>query len=231
MEEEDDDEEEDPDKEVVEIENVPTPPTTPLRDPTIPPAFTESLSESDDDSIDSSDENQPLSPPNNNIEFGSTSSTPYEQPTLEYAEEEDQSIPTIEALARQVRFLIRDNNKRKAENEALEAKYKRLEKRIKTMDDDLSLECDLSCTATTDLAGQVAIKNKLTDKHMDLMEQTFGSVYEILSDRLDWSEMDERPSEAIGVLKKYGTTPPSGSQDPSDDSQYSLLCYFLLFMM
>ncbi|GJV00086.1 retrovirus-related pol polyprotein from transposon TNT 1-94 [Tanacetum coccineum] len=36
-------------------------------------------------------------------------------------------------------------------------------------------------------------------------------------DRLGWYDMDERSNDAIDVLKTYGTTPPPGLQDPSND--------------
>ncbi|GKF95876.1 hypothetical protein Tco_0288611, partial [Tanacetum coccineum] len=41
--------------------------------------------------------------------------------------------------------------------------------------------------------------------------------YEMMADRLGWYDMDERSNDAIDVLKTYGTTPPPGLQDPSND--------------
>ncbi|GJR32403.1 putative ribonuclease H-like domain-containing protein [Tanacetum coccineum] len=60
-------------------------------------------------------------------------------------------------------------------------------------------------------------KYEMMAKDKERLEMTLANVHVMMADRLGWYDMDERSNDAIDVLKTYGTTPPPGLQDPSND--------------
>ncbi|GJR63471.1 hypothetical protein Tco_1505633 [Tanacetum coccineum] len=60
-------------------------------------------------------------------------------------------------------------------------------------------------------------KYEMMARDKERLEMTLANVHVMMADRLGWYDMDERSNDAIDVLKTYGTTPPPGLQDPSND--------------
>ncbi|GKF48623.1 hypothetical protein Tco_0141874, partial [Tanacetum coccineum] len=60
-------------------------------------------------------------------------------------------------------------------------------------------------------------KYEMMARDKEQLEMALANVHMMMSDRLGWNDMDERPSDAIDVLKTYGTTQPPGLQDLSND--------------
>ncbi|GJU67119.1 hypothetical protein Tco_1253378 [Tanacetum coccineum] len=60
-------------------------------------------------------------------------------------------------------------------------------------------------------------KYEMMAKDKERLEMTLANVHVMMADRLGWYDMDEVAQMMICVLKTYGTTPPPGLQDPSND--------------
>ncbi|GJT03909.1 putative reverse transcriptase domain-containing protein [Tanacetum coccineum] len=71
---------------------------------------------------------------------------------------------------------------------------------------------------------KVEMKKYITEleRMKECMEEMKGK-WELMDYKLGWYDMDERSNDAIDVLKTYGTTPPPGLQDPSNDPYRSII--------
>ncbi|GKF45413.1 hypothetical protein Tco_0131965, partial [Tanacetum coccineum] len=106
----------------------------------------------------------------------------------------DEPVSQVEELSRNVHYLLRESGIK-----GKEAKKIRWRKRKKK-------KC------VTELERMKECMEEMKGK-WELMDYK----YEMMADRLGWYDMDERSNDAIDVLKTYGTTPPPGLQDPSND--------------
>ncbi|GJQ92706.1 hypothetical protein Tco_0003845 [Tanacetum coccineum] len=141
----------------------------------------------------------------------------------------DEPVSQVEELSRNVHYLLRESGIKGKEAKVLKTEMKKLVKRMGSWDNDFKNEWLYTCKIEKKLCEvedkvekkekeKVEMKKYITEleRMKECMEEMKGK-WELMDYKLGWYDMDERSNDAIDVLKTYGTTPPPGLQDPSND--------------
>ncbi|GJW20475.1 hypothetical protein Tco_0031097 [Tanacetum coccineum] len=193
--------------------------------PCVPHSSPEQSSESEDNDFANSDEAQDVSPPKSMYEIGSTSNAHATVSAPMIITSVDEPVSQVEELSRNVHYLLRESGI-KGKEAKLEKKLCEVEDKVEKKEEEKveMKKCVTELERMKECMEEMKGKWELMDFKYEMMardkerlEMTLANVHVMMADRLGWYDMDERSNDAIDVLKTYGTTPPPGLQDPSND--------------